>query len=161
MSNDIYGKRTKDVMSRDVVTINAGDSVHDALQLMAENKVTALPVVDHQGRCIGMLSTSDLIEVTRDVDAGLSELENTVEPLWGVYLDKLGEHVGHQTVAELMSDTVASAGPDALLFEAASRMLREHIHRLPIVGDHGRLLGIVSSMDILAALVECAPVTVK
>ena len=46
----VYEKRVKEVMSRDLVTIDAKDSVHEALQLMAENKVAALPVVDRQGR---------------------------------------------------------------------------------------------------------------
>jgi CBS domain-containing protein len=161
MASDVYEKRAKDVMSRHVVTIDAKDSVHDALQLMAENKVAALPVVDRQERCIGMLSTSDLVEVTRDVDAGLSEMEKTDEPLWSAYLGKLGDHVGHQNVMELMSDAVVSVGPEAPLFEAASRMLREHVHRLPVVGDNERLLGIVSTTDILAAFVECAPARAK
>ena len=93
----------------------------------------------------------------RDVDAGLSELEKTEEPLWGAYLDKLGDHVGHQSVMELMSNAVVSVGPEAPLFEAASRMLREHVHRLPVVDDNERLLGILSTTDILAAFVECAP----
>ena len=51
MSHDVYEKRVSDVMSRKPVTIHAGDSVHEALQLMGENKVAALPVVDRQGRC--------------------------------------------------------------------------------------------------------------
>ena len=161
MASDVYEKRTKDVMSRHVVTIDAKDSVHDALQLMAENKVAALPVVDRQGRCVGILSTSDLVEVTRDVDAGLNELEKTDEPLWGAFLDKLGDNVGHQSVMDLMSDAVVSIGPDARLFEAASRMLRDHVHRLPVVGENERLLGIVSMTDILVAFVECAPAQVK
>ena len=67
--SDVYEKRVKDVMSRDLVTIDAKDSVHEALQLMAENKVAALPVVDRQGRCVGIISTSDLVDVTRDLEA--------------------------------------------------------------------------------------------
>ena len=156
-NNGIYDKRTKDVMSRDVVTIDARDTVHEALQLMAENRVSALPVTDRQGRCIGILSTTDLVDVTRDVDAGLSELEKTDEPLWGACLDKLGDHIGHQTVLDLMSESVVSVGPDVHMFEAASRMLRERIHRLPVVGDDERLLGIVSMTDVLTAFVESAP----
>jgi CBS-domain-containing membrane protein len=157
MAKDVYDRRAKDVMSRDLVTIDAKDSVHDALQLMAENKVATLPVVDRQSRCIGILSTSDFVEVTRDMDAGLTELENADQPLWGAYLERLGDNIGHQGVTELMSESVVSIGPDAPLFEVASRMLREHVHRLPVVGSNDRLLGIISMTDILAAFVECAP----
>ncbi len=157
MAKDVYDRRAKDVMSRDVVTIDAKDSAHDALQLMAENSVAALPVVDRQSRCVGFVSTSDFVEVTRDMDAGLSELENADQALWGAYLERLGDNIAHQSVTELMSESVVSVGPDAPLFEVASRMLREHVHRLPVVDGNDRLLGIVSMTDILAAFVECAP----
>ena len=157
MSQSVYEKRVKEVMSRDLVTISAGDSIHDAIELMTENKVSALPVVDRQGKCMGFLSSSDLTDVTREIEAGLHELEETEATLWGSYLSKLGDHVGHQSVMDLMSEAVISVGPEARLFEVASRMLRERIHRLPVLDDHQRLLGIVSTTDILRAFVDNAP----
>lgn len=157
MSHDVYDKRAKEVMSRDLVTIDSGDSIHEAIQLMAENKVAALPVVDRHGKCIGFLSSSDLVEVTRDIDAGLYELESTEQSLWGAYLDKVNDHIGHQRVMDLMSEAVIGIKPDALLFDAASLMLREHVHRLPVLDSNQHLLGIISMTDILEAFVECAP----
>ncbi len=159
MSDKLYQTRVKEVMSRDLVTVNAIATVHEALELMAENKVAALPVVDKQGRCVGILSTSDLVEVTRDVDAGISELETTDELFLGAFIDKLGDAVGHKSVTELMTDTVVSVRPDTLLFDAAARMLRDHIHQLPVLNDQDRLVGIISTTDILTAFVECAPKT--
>jgi CBS domain-containing protein len=159
--SDVYEKRVKDVMSRDLVTIDAKDSVHEALQLMAENKVAALPVVDRQGRCVGIISTSDLVDVTRDLEAGLDELEKADQLLWGQYLAKIGNGVGHQHVMDLMSEGVVSTRPDAFLSDAGSRMLRERVHRLPVVDESQRLLGILSTTDILTALVECAPIEAK
>ena len=156
MSNNVYEKRVKDVMSRHLVTIDASESVHEALQLMAENKVAALPVVDRQGHCVGLISTSDLIDVTRDLDTALDELEKSDEVLLGQLVAKIGDGVGHQSVMELMSESVVSAGPDTLLSEAASQMLREKIHRLPVVDENDRLLGIVSTTDILTAFVDGA-----
>ena len=158
MNNGVYDKRAKDVMCRHLVTIDVKDSVHEALQLMAENKVATLPVVDHKGRCVGIVSTSDLVEVTRTLDAGLADLENSSEPLlWGQYLERLGDNVGHQSVSDLMSDSVVSIGPDTPVYDVAGHMLREHIHRLPVIDAEGHLLGIVSMTDILSAFVECAP----
>ena len=157
MGHNVYEKRVKEVMSRDLVTIDAGDSVHEAIQLMTENKVAALPVVDRQGKCIGFLSSSDLVEVTRDVDEGLYEVENTDQSLWGLYFDKLNDRVGHQRVTDLMSENVIGVKPDAPLFDAASTMLREHVHRLPVIDGERHLLGIVSMTDILQAFVEHAP----
>ena len=157
MGENLYDRRVKEVMSRDLVTINASDAVHEAIQLMSENKVAALPVVDRNGKCIGFLSSSDLVEVTRDVDAGLYELESTEQTMWGAYLDKLGDHVGHHSVMDLMSETVISVDQEAPLFDAASLMLREHIHRLPVLDRNQHLVGIVSMTDILRAFVDHAP----
>lgn len=156
MAENLYETRIADVMSRDLVTIDAGESVHDALQLMTENRVAALPVIDRQSRCVGVISTSDLVDVTRDLEAGLDELERTDEFLFGQLIEKIGDGVGHQSVMELMSEKVVSTRPDELLSEAASRMLRERVHRLPVVNHNQQLVGIVSTTDILAAFVTSA-----
>lgn len=156
MSDNVYETRVKDVMSGDVVTIDAGESVHDALQLMAENKVGALPVIDRQDRCIGILSTSDLVEVTRDLEAGLDELEKTDELLFGHVIETIGDGIGHQSVMDVMSENVVFTHPDDLVSKAAGRMLEQRIHRMPVVGDNQRLVGIVSTTDILAAFVKGA-----
>ncbi len=151
---NVYEQRVKDVMSRDVVTIDANESIHDALQLMAENKVAALPVVDRQGRCVGIISASDLVDVTRDLEAGIDELGQTDELFFGLIIDKIADGISHQTVLDLMSEVVISANPEEFLTEAASRILRDRVHRLPVVDDADQLVGIISTTDILAAFVE-------
>lgn len=156
MANNVHEKRVKDVMSRDVVTIDASESVHDALQLMAENKVAALPVIDRHAHCMGIISTSDLLDVTRDLEVGLDELEQTDELLFGRVIEKIGNGIAHQNVAELMSEDVISTSPDELLSHAASKMLRARVHRLPVVDNKRRLVGIISTTDILTAFVESA-----
>ena len=75
MAQNIYDKRVKDIMSRDTVTLNAEDTVHEALTLMGENRVSALPVVNAHDQCVGILSTSDLVDMTRDVDDDLYQLD--------------------------------------------------------------------------------------
>ena len=155
VSDALYQQRVKEVLSRHVVTINAKDSVHDSLELMTENRVSTLPVVDRRGRCVGILSISDLIEMTRDIDAGLTGLEDTEKLLWDVYFGIISQGVGHQSVMDLMSDKVASVSPESLLWDAASLMLREHVHRLPVIDENNRLIGIISMTDILSAFVEC------
>lgn len=157
MSSQLYKRLAKDVMCRDVVTVNARDTVHDALEVMIENKVSALPVLDHDGRCVGILSTHDFVDVTYELDEGLMALEHESELWWGTYVRNLSQHVGQQNVMDLMTEDVVSVGPETLLVQAASDMLRERVHRLPVVDEQGRLLGIISMSDVLRAFVECAP----
>ena len=124
---------------------------------MVENRVSALPVADGRSRCVGILSTSDLIDLTLNVDDELGDVGRTdvVSREWLV--DKLTEGLGHQKVEELMTESPASVAPDSMLVEAINLMLRYRVHRLPVVDVQGRLQGIVSTMDILAAVADGAP----
>ena len=74
MSTAVSKPTARDVMTTHVVTIRHSEKVHDALELMAENHVTWLPVVDRDGRCVGVVSQTDLIalahETDEDSDAG-------------------------------------------------------------------------------------------
>ena len=150
-------KRVKDLMSKDVVAIAPQDSVHEALVLMMENRVSALPVTDARGHCVGMLSASDVVSVAHDLDEEISSLDklNEVSSQW--LLGAMMEHGNdRRRVDELMSSTVASVGPESPLKSAASEMLRHHVHRLPVLDKDARLLGIISTMDILTVFVDGA-----
>lgn len=157
MSNGIYSKRVKDVMSRDLVSIEAGATVHEALQLMAENRVSVLPVVDKRGHCIGVFSTTDMVAVTRDIDDELAHVDLVDEPSGRWLLGQLADSLGLEKIDGLMSEDVTTVGPDTLLSEAAGQMLRNRVHRLPVVDKSERLLAIISTVDILEALVDGAP----
>lgn len=144
----------KDVMSRDVVTVHAKDTIHEALDLMVENRVSALPVVDGRRHCVGMLSTSDMIDMTRDLDAELSQLDEveSASRLWIV--EKLSAGIGSESVGNVMTDSVASVTPETPLRDAASQMIRNRVHRLPVVDGNQELVGIISTMDLLEALAK-------
>jgi CBS domain-containing protein len=146
--------QVKDVLSKEVVTVNATDTIRDALTLMVENRVAALPVVTSRGKCAGMISATDLIALTRDLNDELAVLETgELNHQW--LLDQLAEHdFGRRRVEELMTEVVETAGPDATLAQAGRIMLRRQVHRLPVVDAQGNLLGIVSTTDLLAALLD-------
>jgi len=154
---DVYKRRVKDVMSKEVVYVHHMDNVHEALVLMSENRVSALPVIDRHSRCVGMLSTSDLVDITREMDDDLEDLDeaDTIGREW--LLEKIKDGMGHQQVNEVMTRDVASVGPESLLTQAAHEMRRHRVHRLPVIDEHGKLLGILSTMDVIDAFVEGAP----
>lgn len=154
---DIYKRRVKDIMSRDVVTINAADTIHEALTLMGENRVSALPVVDNHNNCVGILSTSDLVDMTRDVDDDVYQLEFVDPTTRRFLLDKLTHSMGSETVQSFMSESVATIDAETTIGRATREMLRNHIHHLPIVDIHDHLIGIISTMDILAEFADGAP----
>lgn len=154
----IYKQVAKNVMSTHLVTIRPGDTVHDALLLMAENRVAALPVVDYQDKCLGMISQGDIIAAAREKDVENADSLPALSLLFrGVSLDELTQ----ERVEDLMSSEVIVAAPDDPVTKIADGMLQGEVHHVPVVDESERLIGIVSTMDILAALREPLPSTTE
>jgi CBS domain-containing protein len=154
---NVYALRVRDALTKDVVAVNADDSVQEALRLMVENHVSALPVVNGKELCVGILSSTDLLGLARDLNEELSEMqvaEFTPQSL----IDQMAEQdFGRRRVHELMTEIVETVGPEAPLAAAARAMLRHQVHRLPVVNEQQRLVGIISTTDIIAAFVDAAP----
>ncbi len=157
MTLNPYKRRVKHVMSKVVVSASANDTLHEALALMDENRLSTLPVVDQRDRCVGIISATDLVELTRDLEQEISDLGRVSDVSRQWLLEKLTEHdLGKQTLASRMTSSVMSIQPEATLVAAASEMLRHRVHHLPVLDEHGHLLGILSTMDVLSAFVEGA-----
>lgn len=154
MGNSIYNKRVKEFLTRDLVTLSVDDTIHEALALMGENRVSALPVVDGRKRCVGILSTTDLVDLTHDFDEDLKQLDlqNGAESI-----DNLTNRLGTEKVESYMSASVTTVSMETLICKAAQEMLRNRVHHLPVVDHNERLLGIISTMDILSEFVDAAP----
>ena len=154
MSTTKQQRRVKDVMTRDVVSLPDGATIHEALTMMTENRVTALPIVDKHERCVGIFTTTDLLDLTSDVDEDVYQLE-VVDPASRRWLvDKLVHSLGNENVASYMSEDVSIVTADTSLAIAARDMLRSQVHHLPVVNDQDRLVGIVSTTDVLAEYAE-------
>jgi CBS domain-containing protein len=150
---DILRQRVRDVMSTELVAVNPSDSVSDALRLLVENRVSALPVVDGHERCVGILSGTDLLQVAFQLGGELEAL-NVSEGLDHEMLIEKLEHTGFstQTVQEVMTPTAVTVHQETTLVQAAAAMTRNRVHRLAVTDATGRLLGLVSTMDIIGAL---------
>ena len=144
----------KHLMTPDVVTLSPDDSIHDALELLVSNRVSALPVVDKRRNCVGILSTTDLVDFTRDVDEELHYVDELDASSRGWLVSKLLHVLGDETVGSYMSDDVATVGLESPLSKAAQIMVRNRVHHLPVVDHHGHLAGILSTMDILVEFAD-------
>jgi CBS domain-containing protein len=91
------------------------------------------------------------------LEDSLIGIEHESELWWSLYVRKLSQKAGRHNVMELMTEDVIATGPDARLVRAAETLLRERIHRLPVLDAQKRLLGILSTTDVLRAFVEAAP----
>lgn len=153
MSHNSDNARVKDYVSTEVVSVHADDTLGEALDLMVENKVSALPVVDACGHCVGILSATDLVSLARDLNQELTSMR-TDEATHQWLIDQLDEHdLGRRTVKELMTESVAFISPESRIRDAATEILRHRVHRLPVVDAKKHLLGVVSTTDLLRAFV--------
>ena len=150
----IYKQTAKDIMTRHVETLRERDTLHYALTMMAENDISAIPVVTRDGIVMGIISQRDIISEARDKDVEDSERAAYAKPdllsFGAVTLDELT----NERVEDMMSEKVVKVHEDDLVTDIAETMLQSKIHHIPVVGEDDRLVGIVSTMDILAGLLS-------
>lgn len=156
MATALTTYRVKDAMSSVVISVGPDDTIHEALGLMAQYRVTVLPVTDGRDRCIGILSTSDLIDPTRELEEELHDVDRVSEQFRQWLVEKLTQdNMGQQKVRELMTGSVAAVNRETPILEATGEMLRHRVHHLPVVDENQKLLGIVSTMDLLSVFHRC------
>src|SRR5215468_8045561 len=142
--------RAVDVMVRGVVTVRPDTDVVDAVKLLAEHDVSALPVLDKDGNLIGMLSEADLIhraEIgTEKHRPWWLEAVTGATTLAEEFAKSHGKKVG-----EVMTTGVISVTEETPLSEIAALFERKRIKRVPVVKG-GKLVGIVSRSNLIQAL---------
>jgi CBS domain-containing protein len=142
--------RAIDVMVRDVVTVRPDADVAEAIKLLAEHDISALPVVDTTGSLVGVLSEADLIH---RVEIGTEkhrpwwlEAVTGATTLAEEFAKSHGKKVG-----EVMTESVISVTEDTPLSAIAALFERKRIKRVPVVKDD-KLVGIVSRSNLIQAL---------
>jgi CBS domain-containing protein len=141
--------RADDVMTRAVVTITPSASVQDAAKSLIEHRISGLPVVDDDGRVIGIITEADLIARRTSASERRSWWHRFVsdpERLAEDYRKTAGSKVG-----DVMTRAVICIGPDMPVEAIATLLTGRGIKRVPVVVA-GRLVGIVSRADLVKAL---------
>jgi CBS domain-containing protein len=142
--------RAIDVMVRNVVTVRPDTDVADAIKLLAEHDVSALPVLDKDGNLVGVLSEADLIhraEIgTEKHRPWWQEAVTGATTLAEEFAKSHGKKVG-----EVMTTGVISVTEETPLSEIAALFERKRIKRVPVV-KNGKLVGIVSRSNLIQAL---------
>jgi CBS domain-containing protein len=145
----------RDAISTSVVSINPQDTLREAVNIMVENRVSALPVVDARGHCVGVISVTDLLGMTKDLSDELDALSESRGLDHEALVQKLEQaDVLTEQVKGWMSSEVVSVGIESTIRHAARQMLRNRVHRLVVLDDQRHIVGIVSTMDLLAAFAE-------
>lgn len=149
----------KEIMNTDVLTVQDDISVHELASFFTEKMISGAPVVDEDGKLIGVVSLSDIVRN----DACRSEIVKR-EQEWNLYLhgweDRLSEsevqelHVVEDDgliVRDIMTPFVFRISEDTRLSEMADTMIAGRIHRL-FVTRNEQVVGIVTTLDMLKAI---------
>ena len=144
--------KAADIMTRGAFTVTADSTVEGAARTMLGHRVSGLPVVDAGGAIVGMLTEGDLL---RRAETGTERRRpRWLELLLGpgrMARDYVHSHAGK--VGDVMTRDVITVGPGTPIEEVAELMERRRVKRLPVV-EEGRIVGIVSRANLLAALLE-------
>ncbi len=142
--------KVRDIMRRDVITVRPETPLKEVARLLVEHGISGLPVVDGEGRVVGVVSEGDLI---------VKERGETGRPrLLGALLASERARaelakVEARTAGDAMTSPPITIEPTAPVRVAAARMVERQVNRLPVVED-GRLVGIVTRADLVRAFVR-------
>jgi CBS domain-containing protein len=142
--------RVQDLMTTEVLTVPATAPMKDAATLMAEHRVSGLPVVDGDRHVLGVVSEGDILFK----ETGPPDRPSLLERLLTVPSTDSDLKLAARTAGEAMSAPAVTIGQRRPVTEAAARMIDEGVNRLPVVDDEQRLIGIVTRADLVRAFIR-------
>jgi CBS domain-containing protein len=149
-------KSIREVMARNPMVVQPNTPLRDAIQLMAQNHFSGLPVVDPENpdHLVGVVSQTDFLSQETGVTppAYMMVLDSFVYFNNPVTFDRDLHRAVGQTVQDIMTPHPITIHPEQTLAEAARLMRDRHVHRLPVVDETGRLVGIITQSDIVRSM---------
>jgi len=145
-----------EIMERDPESVREDADVETVIRVLRESELPGVPVVNEGGRCVGIVTEADLVLPDEGGDLHLPHYINVFD---GTVFLELVRHFEQRlrkafasTAADMMTEDPTTVAPDTPVAEAA-RIIHDSGHnRLPVV-EHGRLVGVVTRVDVLGSLV--------
>jgi CBS domain-containing protein len=142
-----WSRRVSDVMTTSVITVDRITPYKEIARLLAEHRISGVPVLKMGREVAGVVTEADLVAAQADA---MRRLRAAARPNW---LRGRQRHPA-VTAGELMTSPAVTIGPLATVPAAARLMSDHHVRRLPVVDQHGRLIGIVSRRDLLSVFLR-------
>lgn len=143
--------RVGEVMSRNVVSVEASKNMAQAATILTQHFISGAPVIGAQGQCVGILSATDFVRCVAETNGSQSDVKNR----------NGATSKGHacpapstDAVASHMSALVQTVDGSQPLMQAARSMCQYHIHRLVVLDAQGHPAGVLTALDIVAALIN-------
>ena len=143
-----------EIMTKEVVTVTRETTVRELAELFTTRKISSVPVVDHNGELIGIVTETDLVE--QDKSLHIPTVISLFD--WVIYLesDRKFERelkkMTAQTVGEIYTTEVETVGPATPVSEVADIMTSKKINAIPVV-EGSKLVGIVARIDLIRTMI--------
>lgn len=141
----------RDIMHREVITVSPEDTLKDVANKLYRYKVSGMPVVDDEGRPVGMISERHLIK------AALPDFESLIQNISmspdTEPFDDLLRREDEIKVKDIMTTRLYTTSEDTPIVEVAALMLFRNIRRIPVVQD-GKLIGMILRRDIVSKVIR-------
>lgn len=145
----------KNIMVKKVITINRNASVGKLSELLIKNKISGVPVVDDNGKMVGIATEGDLI--VKDADLHFPRYFKLLDSI--IYLESLNKFKRNLTkylgtkVEDIMTSKVWAVSKDTPVSEVANMMIRKNVNRVPVLDDDDNLVGIITRADVVKSMV--------
>lgn len=146
------------VMTTEVASVTPDTPLAEVARLLVQRDVKAVPVLDGEQRVIGIITGGDLL-TRAGMQVRLSLQRELPDQMAAHHLRLLAD--SGRVARDIMTPHPYTVGADALLIEAAQVMARQDFKRLPVVDAQGRLVGMVSRLDLLRVVADAAPGAVE
>lgn len=144
--------KVKEVMTAHPATVKPSTPVSDVIRLLLPSIFTGVPVVDDLERPVGVISQGNLI-----YRAGMPLRLCLLGESDPAVLESFFNSVSYKTAAEIMTSPAVCIMEDKPLTEAVDLMLQKELKRLPVIDARGKIIGIISRMDVFRAIMKEAP----
>jgi CBS domain-containing protein len=145
----------RDIMDPDPVSVTVADSVETVLHVMRDHELSGVPVVNEGGRCVGIITEADLVLTDQGEDF---HLPHYFQLFGGIVFLERWSHFEERarkafaaTAEDMMTADPITIEPDASVHDAARIIAGKKHNRLPVI-EHGRLVGVVTRVDVLDGL---------
>jgi len=147
--------KAKDIMTLKVITVKEDATVRELAALFLLNDISGAPVVDGEGRVIGVVTESDLIFQNKKVHlpTAFAILDAFVFLEGPKKMEKELKKIAGATVAEICSHNLVSVGPETELDELATLMAEKKVHTLPVM-EGEKLVGVIGKSDIIRTIAQ-------
>ena len=142
--------KAKDVMTRDVVFVVINTPMKEVAQTLGSHGISGLPVVDLEGKVVGVISEKDFLRHlgAQDKMTFMAFVAERLKEAWCV-----DESIGERTAGEMMTSPAVTVDENRPIIEIATLFKEKNVNRVPVTNQKGGLVGLVSRADIIQSTI--------